>query len=94
MREYVCGRLYYMDMIPEIKSYLQNLKEYDMYITTPVDNQSKENEIRNQFDGAKIIYTENAGFDVYPFVCFLRQVNLDSYDVVYKLHTEKDIRIE
>lgn len=93
MRVCVCLHLYYWEMIPEIKQYLKNLPEYDLYITTPEDNRKRENEILAEFEHARVIYTENEGFDVYPFICFLREVDLRQYDVVVKLHTKKDIPI-
>lgn len=90
----VCLHLYYLDMIPEMKEYLDNIPEYDLYITTPEENRVREQEIRAALGDAVIIYTENVGFDVYPFVRFLETVPLEQYDLVYKLHTKKDIPIE
>lgn len=93
MKVCVCLHLYYWEMISEMKQYLKNLPKYDLYITTPKENKERENEILAEFEDAHIIYTENEGFDVYPFVCFLKEVDLQQYDVVVKLHTKKDIPI-
>lgn len=41
---------------------------------------------------ARIIITPNTGYDVYPFICVLKQINLDDYDFVLKLHTKKKIK--
>lgn len=94
MKICVCLHLYYWEMIPEMKRYLSSIPEYDLYITTSEENRVRERDIRVAFGDAVIIYTENIGFDVYPFVRFLEEVNLDQYDLVYKLHTKKDIPIE
>lgn len=94
MKICVCLHLYYLDMIPEMKKYLCNIDEYDLYITTPAENVNNEEHILKEFSGAKIIYTNNVGFDMYPFVCFLKEVDLSSYDLIVKLHTKKDIPIE
>lgn len=94
MKVCVCLHLYYMEMIPEIKRYMDNLDSYDLYITTSIDRRVDEQEIKKEFPDAQIIYTKNAGFDIYPFVCFLRYINLNNYDLVVKLHTKKDIPIE
>lgn len=94
MKVCVCLHLYYWEMIQEMQNYLKNIEKYDLYITTPFENQKHEDEIKKKFQNAQIIYTENIGFDIYPFVKFLSVVDLKKYDVVYKLHTKKDIPIE
>lgn len=94
MRICVCLHLYYLDMMMDIKRKLNNLEKYDLYITTPIDNQDNADEILNVFKDAKLIYTDNVGFDMYPFVVFLRSVDLSQYDLVFKVHTKKDIPIE
>lgn len=94
MKICVCLHLYYWEMIPEMKQYLGSIPEYDLYITTSEENRAREQEILAAFGETVIIYTENIGFDVYPFVRFLETVSLDQYDLVYKLHTKKDIPIE
>lgn len=94
MKICVCLHLYYWEMIPEMKRYLDSIPEYDLYITTSDENRAREQDIRDAFGNAAIIYTDNIGFDVYPFVRFLEEVNLERYDLVYKIHTKKDIPIE
>jgi len=92
----VCLHLYYLDMFPEISSYLDNFKDipFDLYITMPRENKPFAPTIRKKYPTVKIIYTENVGFDIYPFLCFLREVNLDCYDIIFKLHSKKDIPID
>lgn len=94
MKICVCLHLYYLDMISQIRQYLDHIPEFDLYITTPEENREREQEIKAALGDAVIIYTENIGFDVYPFVKFVEEVRLEQYDLVYKLHTKKDIPIE
>ena len=37
---------------------------------------------------AKILKVKNIGYDIYPFIYVLRQVNLNQYDYIMKLHTK------
>ena len=38
----------------------------------------------------KVKYVENRGMDVRPFLTFLKELTLDDYDLVLKLHNKKD----
>ena len=40
---------------------------------------------------AKIIIVPNTGYDVYPFIYVLQNINIDDYNFVLKLHTKKKI---
>ncbi len=91
----VCLHLYYVEMFSEISAYLDNFGdiEFDLYITMPLENKPFAPTIRKKYPAATIIYTDNIGFDIYPFLRFLQEVDLDYYDVIFKLHSKKDIPI-
>ncbi|WP_157385227.1 rhamnan synthesis F family protein [Desulfitobacterium hafniense] len=96
MKIAVCVHLYYVEMFQEITFYLDNFCDisYDLYFTIPQENKVFLPVLKGRYPHAKVIVTDNVGFDIYPFLCFLKEINLDYYDVVFKLHSKKDIPIE
>lgn len=87
--------LFYQDLWPEIKNYLLNLKnisDFDLYITLIKENDEISADIISIFSNAKIeIIPNTKGADIYPFIHILNQINLDNYDIIYKLHTKQNI---
>ena len=84
--------LFYMDAWGEIKSYINGLKPYDidLYISY-VDEFKNDNvlaDVKKSFPQAVLFEYPNQGFDIGSFVDILNKINLDNYDVVYKLHSK------
>ena len=82
--------IYYFDIWPEIKKYLQNIGDYpyDLYVTMNVQNNELVDDIKSFHQNTKIFVVENRGYDVGPFVYFLHQIDLENYDLILKLHTK------
>ncbi len=80
-------------MLDEMLMYIKNLEDYnfDLYVTIVKENPEIENRIKEFKHDAKIIITENKGFDVYPFLSVLAQVNLQHYHYIIKLHTKQNM---
>lgn len=86
-------------MWKEIVPYLNNLLEeepFDLYITTTLANEKLFYEIENIFK-EKInlsieVIPNTQGADIYPFLHVLNKINLDDYQIVYKLHTKQNIK--
>ena len=93
MKIAVCIHLYYVEMWDEIASYLDNFENtpYDLFITIPRENKPFVPTLRIRHPDAHIIVTKNIGFDIYPFLHFVQEIDLDSYDVIFKLHSKKNI---
>ncbi len=97
LRKAVIFHLYYQEMWEKFKSYLKNLEEisgFDLYITTPRYNEELFHDIQNSFSESvhiKIQIVENLGADLYPFIEVINSINLDDYDVIYKIHTKRDL---
>lgn len=87
--------LYYTDMWPELKSYLENMEgyEYDLYVTIVQENEELEKDILAFKADAKIVIVENRGFDIRPFVQIMQNCNLDDYSYVVKLHSKRDLKV-
>lgn len=96
MKIAVCVHLYYVEMFREIGKYLDNFRDiqYDLYFTMPRENKAFLPVLRGKYPTAQVIVTENIGFDIYPFLCFLEKIDLSYYDLIFKLHSKKDIPID
>lgn len=88
----VCLHLFYEDAWELISMYLGNLKPYnvDLRITCAEGRISDEtlSRIRAFSPSATISFMPNKGFDIGPFVQTLREVDLDGYDIVFKLQSK------
>ena len=97
-RHCVILHLYYQYMWDEIKEYLLNLQEvsaFDLFITCTEENKELFEKIYSSFNSninVKIDLIENIrGADIYPFFYILNKINLDNYNLVYKIHTKQNI---
>lgn len=96
MKIAVAMHLYYLQMYDELRRYLHNFDDlsFDLYVTMPRENMAFGRNLERDFPNVKIIITENIGFDIYPFLCFLREIPLERYDLIFKIHSKKDIPIQ
>lgn len=88
--------LFYPKSWKEIQEYLDNLScyNYDLIVTItkgmiPSDVLKKVKKFKSN---VTIIECENKGFDLRPFLIALKSVNLDDYDVVFKLQSKSTKR--
>lgn len=88
--------LYYQDMWDEIREYLANLEavtNFDLYITITQENPELIKKIQSSFNeniNVNIELVENTlGADIYPFMKTLDSIDLDNYDIIYKIHTKQ-----
>lgn len=93
MKIAVCIHLYYVELWEEISSYLDHFENipYDLYITIPRENKPFVPTLKRQYPNSQVIITKNVGFDIYPFLCFLHEIDLAEYDLIFKLHSKKNI---
>lgn len=87
--------LYYTQLWHEIKGYLKNLEpyQYELYIThTKEIGKDIESDIRDFKSDVVFYQLSNKGFDLGPFIYFLHQIKLADYDVIFKLHTKRDVK--
>lgn len=82
--------LYYHDQLDWFLSKLKNISgcEWTLVVTLCAHNAQSEAKIRRFKADAVILPVENAGYDIWPFICALQHVNLADFDVVLKLHTK------
>lgn len=84
--------LYYVDMWPEMAACLSNVaEEYDFFVTLIDKSQQVRESVITLAPHAHIIYVENRGYDVAPFLYVLNIVRLEDYSYVVKIHTKRDL---
>lgn len=88
--------LYYQQSWKEIKEYLLNLGDYsfDLIVTVTEGNTDPAvlGDVRAFPHTRQIIPCKNQGFDLGPFFRVLNEVDLDAYDIVFKLQSKSTKR--
>lgn len=88
----VVVHLYYVDLLEEILSYLDNIPvPIDLFITTCFEADIVQiiNKLNYREQSVTIMLGENRGRDVGPFTALYRSGMLDNYEAVLKLHSKK-----
>jgi lipopolysaccharide biosynthesis protein len=82
--------VFYHDEVPWFLERLRYLDAYDwdLVITFREADPVMEETVRAFKPDARFLYVENVGYDVWPFLKMLSQVDLTPYDIVFKLHTK------
>ena len=88
--------LYYDSSWKEINEYIKSLSPYrfDLIITTTIELIPQEtiDQIKAEYPKAQVIPTENKGYDLQPFFMVLKTIDLEQYDIVFKLHSKSTKR--
>lgn len=61
---------------------------WTLFLTMPESRPETEEKFRKMHDDVRIIYTENCGYDIWPFISIIKSVNLDEWDYILKLHSK------
>lgn len=82
--------VFYHDEVPWFLERLRHLDAYDwdLVITFCEADPVMEETVRAFKPDARFLPVENVGYDVWPFLKMLSQVDLSPYDIVFKLHTK------
>ncbi len=84
--------IYYKEMWQQLSQKLSNItRPYELYVTMNNPTPEMKDAILQFRSDAKIIEVENLGFDVWPFVHVINQVDLSRYSYVLKLHTKRNV---
>lgn len=92
----VCLHMYYQEAWEQIAAYLENLSPYKIklivtYVEGKLDTDTQTAILRD-YPSAELCSYPNQGFDIGAFVDVLQRVNLEDYDIVYKLHAKGILR--
>ncbi|MBQ8188680.1 MAG: hypothetical protein IJZ44_02770 [Lachnospiraceae bacterium] len=92
IRILVCLHLFYADAWKEVADYLDRLKGYRVDLRISYSDYLEGNpvleEVKSRFADAVLIPCANQGYDIGPFIRLCEDVDLQNYDIVYKLHTK------
>lgn len=82
--------LFYFDQADYFIEKLKNIDgcSWDLYVSVIKHEEEVEQRIKDAFPFAKIILVENRGFDIWPFIQIIKNIDLDKYDYILKLHTK------
>lgn len=98
LRKLVIFHLYYQEMWDIFIPYLKNLEEisgFDLFITVTKEDREVFSKIKSSFSSKvniKIQIVENLGADLYPFLEVINSIDLEQYDIIYKIHTKRDMK--
>ncbi|MGN0894724.1 MAG: rhamnan synthesis F family protein [Succinivibrio sp.] len=89
----VIAHIFYHDLWEVIRDKLKNLKGYDfdLLVSTTSNIDELKKKVLKDFPSACFKLSENRGFDIWPFIKVLRDVDLSQYDYVIKVHTKRDM---
>ncbi len=90
MRILVHLHIFYHDQLPWFLDRLRNMDGYDwdLVVTWSREDAGTEKAVRAFKPDARFLAVENVGYDVWPFLKMLSQVDVSPYDVLFKLHTK------
>ncbi len=90
IRLFVHVHIYYHEQTDYIIKKLKNITGciFDLYVTYSKNNEATKEKFLKFKNDTHFVEVSNRGFDIWPFICVLRQVNLDDYDYILKLHTK------
>lgn len=82
--------LYYDDLYEEMKTYLENTADMDLFISLGKNIRKQTiTAIRKDFPNAYLVRYANRGRDVLPFLRLLKRLKDFGYDYGCKIHTKK-----
>ena len=85
--------IFYYDIADELAEAVKNIcdVEKDIFLTVSESIRDRTDEIAKKFPSARINIVKNVGYDIWPFLFILNQLELDQYDLIVKLHTKRNM---
>ena len=90
MRTLVAIHVFYPQFLDELAACIGNIDGPRDVIATYVDD-AVADEIRVRIPEARLLRCENCGYDVWPFLKVVQELDLTAYDCIVKLHTKRDV---
>jgi lipopolysaccharide biosynthesis protein/glycosyltransferase involved in cell wall biosynthesis len=84
--------LFYDDLWGEISGYLENLSDFDLYVSVrPTIKPGILAEILTRFPSAELVVFPNRGRDIGPFMGMMQRIEGRDYRYVCKIHSKKSL---
>ncbi len=91
----ICVHVFYPEFWPELLHAIDNIAKFvhraDVYVTLSGLGVDEKSRVLSDIPNSKVKVVENRGYDIAPFISLLNELELDSYDLVIKLHTKRDM---
>lgn len=86
----VCVHVYYHNQVDYIIEKLKSLNglDYDLFVTYTNENKETNEKFLNFNKNVKFKQVENKGYDIYPFLVLINEIDLEKYSSLLKLHTK------
>ena len=86
----VCIHIYYHNQVDYIIEKLKSIKglDYDLFVTYVEENNETKEKFLNFNKNAKFKIVKNKGYDIYPFLVLINEIDLEKYSCILKLHTK------
>ena len=86
----VCIHIYYHNQVDYIIDKLKSLNgiDYDLFVTYTNENKETNEKFLNFNKNVKFRIVENKGYDIYPFLVLINEIDLEKYSSLLKLHTK------
>lgn len=86
--------IFYPEQVAYFIKKLHNVTcKFDLIVTMPIENKSIRRSINNFSHDAIILITPNRGYDIFPFICAIKHIDISKYDFVLKLHTKRKVTV-
>lgn len=86
--------IYYHEQVDYFISKLKNINgiEWDLVVTYSQINNLSNKKILDFKRDTQFIEVENFGYDIWPFINVIKNINLKDYKYIIKLHTKRSVR--
>ena len=96
LRVAVISHVFYLDIWPEVGTAIKNLvaaagEGAAVFLTYPAGRCDIAEAIASDFPEAVVRPVGNVGWDVWPFVFVLNDLELSDWDLIVKLHTKRNV---
>ncbi len=82
---------YYPELLPELFSKLDNLSDYDLFVTIPENVVDSVTSALDKYTkNYQVSIVKNIGYDILPFLEVISELDTLGYKYVCKIHTKRD----
>lgn len=90
MKIAIICHIFYPELWDELAKCIRRIHDpYDLYITYSAEEKIKQ--AKKDFPSAKFIKVANKGYDIWPFIKVVNDLDLSKYSYVIKLHTKRNM---
>lgn len=83
--------VFYFEDLKIVLDKLKYIEDFDLYITCrkEIETDVKKVLLNSIYMKAKVFVVENIGYDIFPFLYLVDNINIDKYNFFLKIHTKR-----